>query len=270
MSETTFSTTPAVTALLSIHNGVKTLDRCLESIITQTLPNLEILCIDDASTDGTPQLLASWKEKYPNRITVIRNEENLGLTLSLNKGIDRITTPLIARIDADDWWEPTKIEKQVAFLMAHPDHGVIGTNYINHAPQEDKPVRLPETDALIKKTLFWRNPFAHSSVMYRTELIKQAGKYNPEVRYAQDYELWVRIHTKTKFANLPEFLCHRTLGVGISVDRQNDQMRQYLKVLITCLPKYHRPLRDYGAMIEPLIVLALPNWVKKLKRKYFP
>lgn len=258
-----------VSVLLSVYNGAKTLDRCFESISRQTLPDIHILCLDDASTDASREIIERWKNKLGNRITVIKNDKNLGLTLSLNKGIDAITTPFIARIDADDWWEPAKLEKQVAFLNAHPDYGVVGTNYINHTSTQGKKVTVPETNDEIKKTIFWRNPFAHSAVCYRTEAIRKAGKYNPTVRYSQDYELWVRCLSQTKFHNLQEFLCHRTLGEGISVDKQNKQMRQYLKVLWTYLPLYHRPFSDYGAIFEPIIVLLTPDWIKRLKRRFF-
>lgn len=261
---------PMVTVLLAIHNGAKTLDRCLESITAQTYPFIRILCIDDASTDETAAILATWQKRLSERLTVLHNKDNLGLTLSLNKGLDAITSPLVARIDADDWWEATKIEKQVRFLVEHPGYGVVGTNYINHAPYQDISVTLPETNTAIQKTLFWHNPFAHSCVVYWKDVILQVGKYDPTIRYAQDYELWVRCSRNTKFHNLQEFLCHRTLGVGISVDKQNDQMRQYLKVLRHYLPLYRRPLTEYAAMVEPLLVLALPEWLKKIKRQYLP
>lgn len=262
--------THSVTILLSVHNSEATLDRCLDSIAHQTFPDFYILALDDASTDRSQEILEEWKNKLgDHRMNILRNPSQLGLTISLNRGIDAVQTPFIARIDDDDWWEPTKLEKQVRFLEANPDYGVIGTNYINHSKTREKKICLPETDDAIKKTLFWRNPFAHSAVMYRTDLVRAVGKYNPSVRYAQDYELWVRCFPKTRFYNLQEFLCHRTLGEGISVERQNEQMRLYLRVLRTYLPKYHRPLKEYGAMIEPLIVLATPEWIKRIKRKLF-
>lgn len=259
--------TSSITILLSVHNGEATLDRCLKSIARQTFPHVFLLAINDASTDKSVAILERWKEKMQGRMNILRNPTQLGLTLSLNRGIDTIQTPFIARIDADDWWEPTKLEKQLRFLKENPEYGIVGTNYVNHSKTREKRIVLPETDETIKRTLFWRNPFAHSAVMYRTDLIRAVGKYNPSVRYAQDYELWVRCFPKTRFHNLQEFLCHRTLGEGISVDRQNEQMRLYLRVLRTYLPKYHRPLREYGAFLEPILVLFTPDWIKRLKRR---
>lgn len=262
---------PSVTVILSIYNGAKTLERCLKSIADQTFLNIHILCIDDASTDATSDILHHWKKRMEKQVTIIRNSKNLGLTLSLNKGIDITTTPFIARIDSDDWWEPDKLEKQIAFLNTHPEYGIVGTNYINHSEKAkdfSRLIILPETDEAIRNTIFWRNPFAHSAVCYRTNTIRVAGKYNPRVRYSQDYELWVRCLPYTKFHNLQEFLCHRTLGSGISVDRQNAQARLYIKVLRTYLPKYQRPLKEYGAMIEPMVVILTPEWIKKIKRRF--
>lgn len=257
-----------VTILLSVFNGADTLSRCLESLERQTYQNFCILAINDASSDSSAILLTEWQKKLGPRMQVITNETNLGLTLSLNKGIDATTTELIARVDADDWWEPTKLEQQVHYLEGHPECGVVGTNYINHAETFNREVLLPESDAAIRKLMFWRNPFAHSAVCYRTDFIKRMGKYNPSVRYAQDYELWVRCFPHTKFHNIQEFLCHRTIGESISTRRQDEQMRLYLRVLREYLPKYKRPLFEYAAMLEPILVLLTPEWLRRLKRRF--
>ncbi len=259
---------PAVSVLLSVHNGEKTLGRCLKSVTDQTYENIHIFCIDDASTDATWEILTAWQQKLGEKMTILRNDKNIGLTLSLNKGLEAIATPLIARIDADDWWESKKIEKQVAFLKDHPDYGIVGTNYINHSERQEKKVSLPKTNRDIQKILFWRNPFAHSAVMYRRDIVLKAGKYDPTVRYSQDYELWIRCSQITKLHNIQEFLCHRSIGSGISVDKQNEQMRQYLKVLWKYLPLYKRSIFDYAAMIEPCIILSLPEWLKRYKRRH--
>lgn len=258
-----------VSILLSVHNDAKTIERCLESIYNQTFQDIALVIVDDFSTDTTVDIIEQVSKRFSHiPCTLLTNKTNIGLTQSLNRGLEIIHSLYTARIDADDWWEPTKLAKQVAFLDAHTDYGIVGTNYINHTETIEKKVTRPETHAEIDRSLFWRNPFAHSSVCYRTHLIQSVGSYNPSVRYAQDYELWVRCFPRTKFYNLQEFLCHRTLGSGISVDHQNAQMKLYLKVLFTYLPKYHRPWREYGAIFEPLLVLILPTWLKKLKRRY--
>lgn len=259
-----------VSILLSIYNGERTLERCIKSICNQTFRDIAIVCVNDCSTDKTLEILQSMKNQFPEiPFTIIQNNTNIGLTLSLNRGLEAIESTYTARIDADDWWEPTKIEKQVSFLDNNPDHGILGTNYINHSSQGLlKKITLPETHEAIDKTIFWRNPFAHSCVIYRTDIIKSLGCYNPKSPCSQDYELWVRSLPHTKLYNLQEFLCHRSLGSGISIDRQNDQMKLYLKILWKYLPLYHRPIFEYGAVLEPIIVLLMPQWIKNLKRRY--
>ena len=260
-----------VSVLLSVRNGAKTIERCIESVCSQTFRDISLVCVDDCSSDNTHEMLEMLSGRFPDvPFFILKNELNLGLTKSLNRGLDIIQSPYTARIDADDWWDPKKIEDQVVFLDSHPDYAVVGTNYINHTEVATKYISLPETNEEINKTIFWRNPFAHSCVLYRTDFIKSVGAYNPDVPYSQDYELWVRSLPYTKFHNLQESLCHRSVGSGLSVDHQNKQMRLYLRVLRIYLPKYHRPLAEYGAMIEPIVVLFTPNWIKKLKRRYLP
>lgn len=258
-----------VSVLLSVHNGAKTLEKCIESVCSQTFRDLSLICINDCSSDTTQEMLETMRARFSDiPFVILKNERNLGLTQSLNRGLETIQSRYTARIDADDWWESEKIEKQVAFLDSHTNYGIVGTNYINHIEMTTKRVFLPETNEEINKTIFWRNPFAHSCVLYRTDFIKSVGMYNPDVPYSQDYELWVRCLPNTKFHNLQEFLCHRSVGSGLSVDHQNKQMRLYLRVLRTYIPKYQRPLTEYIAMVEPISVLLTPDWIKKLKRRY--
>ncbi len=264
------SSEPLVSVLISAHNASSTIDRCMTSIINQTTAPTRIICIDDASSDNTLSLLKKWQQKFSeDKFLLLQNKENIGLTKSLNLGLTHITTMFTARLDADDWWEPKKLEKQLSFLKTNPTYDIVGTNYINHTDTNTKKVVLPETNDEIKKVIFWQNPFGHSCVVYRTELIRQVGMYDASIRYAQDYELWMRCLPIARFYNVQEFLCHRTLGNTISIQKQNEQMRQYIKVLRKYIPLYKRPLKDYGAMIEPMIILTIPEWVKRIKRNYF-
>jgi glycosyltransferase involved in cell wall biosynthesis len=262
-----------VTILISIQNGAATLDRCFESIAKQSSQAFDVVCIDDMSTDKTPDLLRAWQKKFGSRLRVIRNTHNLrlmeSLTKSLNKGLAMITSPYTARIDVDDWWDPTKLSKQLAFMEKHPDYGVIGCNYVNVGPKDEKKIVLPETDYELKRTIMTKNPFAHSAVLFRTELIKKMGGYDETVRYGQDYELWLRCLPHTKFHNLQEFLCYRTVGRGISVDKQREQMLVAIRVRAKYIKKYRLPLTSYFGLIEPFLLVVTPSPLKVLKRKLF-
>ncbi len=261
--------TPLVTVLLAIHNGVDTLDQCLESIEQQTLQVFRILAIDDCSDDGTAALLERWQDRLGDeRLTVARNDRNLGLTRSLNRGLRMIDTQYTARIDADDWWHPEKLQKQLAYLEAHPECGVLGTAYVNVTYGKEVIMRPPLEDAAIKATMFRRNPFAHSAVCFRTALIREAGGYDDQVRYGQDYELWLRLAPRTGFANLNEVLCQRRSDSGISYRKQSAQMRQCVRTQIRYLRRYRRPFWEYVYILDPLLMALTPSFIREWKRRW--
>lgn len=255
--------------LISLYDAEKTLDRTFESLNTQTFQDFRIVAINDHSNDDTLKLLKKWRDIFGEiRFTLINNGTNIGLTKSLNKGLASITEPYTARIDADDWWHPQKLEKQISFLERSPNHGIIGCNYINIANGQEKRVVLPETDEAIKKDMLRRNPFAHSCVVFRTNIIRNTGGYDESIRYGQDYELWLRCSLKTKFHNIQEFLCFRNAESGISFEKQNEQMFQCLKTQMHYIRELHRSPLEYRYLLEPLVVMLTPASLRDLKRRF--
>lgn len=253
-----------LTVLLSVHNDELTLNHCFKSLKNQTFQNFNILCVNDASTDTSLIIIEKWKEYFGQRMSIISNDSNLGLTKSLNKGLAIIETEFVARLDADDWWNNMKLEKQLEFVENNPDYNIIGCNYINinHFNKTKKFITLKETDREIKDNLIMRNQFAHSCVIFSTDLIKKIGNYNESIRYAQDYELWLRAMPMAKFYNLQDFLCERKTGVGISAKKQYEQMKQVIKFKIQYIKKY-RLYFGYLSIIELLIMMILSNFKKK-------
>ena len=261
--------TPAVSILIATHNDEKTLDQCLGSLQQQTYQDFRIVCVNDASTDTTGDILLSWQKRIgTEKFRIIRQIANIGLTRSLNAGLEKIDTPYTARIDADDWWAPEKLEIQMRFLMDNPSYGIVGCAYINIAHGKEKSVFLPETDAELKKMMFHRNPFAHSCVVFETDLVKKVGGYDRSIYYGQDYELWLRISPQTKFHNIPKILCYRNASSGISHSNQNAQLWQYVKTQCIYIKKLHRPITDYRFIFEPLLTIVTPQWVRAWKRKH--
>lgn len=255
--------------LISLYNAERTLDRTFESLLAQTFQDFRIVAIDDASSDDTGNRLRRWQSRFGEpRFTIIRNESNLGLTRSLNAGLAAISEPYTARIDADDWWHPEKLEKQTGYLDVHNDCGIVGTWYENISSHGSKRIIVSETDAEIRKTIFKQNPFAHSSVMFRTALVRRLGGYDETVRYGQDYDLWLRLLPETAFANLPEVLCFRITEDTLTARRQREQMVQCVKTQLKYLRRYARPLTEYRYILEPLAVASAPEWLRTLKRKY--
>lgn len=258
------------TVLISLYNAEKTLDRTFESLINQTRQDFQVIAINDASQDTSLEKLFGWQKRFGNeRFHIITNKENLGLTQSLNIGLNKITTPFTARIDSDDWWDSSKLAQQLSFLKAHPEYGIVGTNYINHFATKEKPITLNESNSAIKKSIFKRNPFAHSAVLFRTELVRALGGYDNRIRYGQDYDLWLRLLPKTRFANLPAFLSHRSAIDTLSSQKQREQMLQCVRTQLKYLRLYQRSLLEYCFILEPLLIALTPAWFRNLKRKLF-
>ena len=256
--------------LISLYNAEKTLDKTFESLKAQTFKDFRIVAINDYSTDKTFDLLNKWQLVFKkDHFLIINNKKNLGLTKSLNKGLHLITEPYTARLDADDYWEPTKLEKQIAYLEKYVQYGIVGTWYKNLTSKSEKKVTTPVTDTEIKGSIFKRNPFAHSSIIFRTELIKESGTYDETLRFGQDYELWLRLLPKTNFANIPEFLCLRNIEGTLTSSGKNQraQMLQCVRTQLKYLNLYNRAILEYRYIIEPFLVAFTPEWLRIIKRK---
>jgi glycosyltransferase involved in cell wall biosynthesis len=199
---------PKVTVLMSVYNGAYYLRESIESILNQSFTDFEFIIIDDCSTDKSGDIIREYA-KQDQRIVVIKNEENIGLTKSLNKGLKLAKGEYIARQDADDISEPERLAKQVAFLGTHPEVALVGTWY----KEIDAQGRLfAEIQTLydctqIRWCLLFSCTFVHSSVLFRkSTIIEQIGLYNEEFTYAQDYDFWCRIVRKFPTTNLQEYL----------------------------------------------------------------
>ncbi len=257
---------PPVTVLLSAYNSASTLDKTLQSLQDQTHAP-RIVCVNDASTDATAEVLARWHKRFGRRMHVITNKKNLGLTRSLNKGLKATTTPYVARIDADDWWDPHKLELQANFVDANPDYGVIGCWYTNYTQNKVIPYKPNMMDMQIRQQLIYQNQFAHSCILFDRRLVQRLGGYDATIKYGQDYELWMRCLPHTKFFNLPINLCHRSFTGGISIEKQKDQMKYAMRTRMKYIHKYRMPLLSYRSIIEPALVWLTPRWIADVKRK---
>ena len=198
---------PQVSVLMSVYNSADYLSEAIESILSQTFTDFEFLIIDDGSSDESLSILQEYARK-DQRVQVIENEQNMGLSLSLNKGLKLASCELVARMDADDVSEPKRLEMQVAFMRENPDVTVCGgaiTVYEEPSQGFSNPVTHEEVMA---KNLF-SCAFAHPAVLMRkTQILELAGGYDAEELYAEDFGLWARlaISGKAKFANLRESL----------------------------------------------------------------
>lgn len=193
--------TPQLSIIMSAYNCEETITPAVRSILDQSFTDFEFIIVDDGCTDLTiPRI----KELEDSRIIILSNEENIGLTRSLNKAITRSTGQYIARQDADDISMPGRLEKQITFMDAHPDITVLGTSRgtLDHNGNIISTTLLPEEPNY--SCFLKRNCLVHGSIMIRREDLIKTGGYNEVFRFTQDYELWLRIAKDHKIMNLQE------------------------------------------------------------------
>jgi len=195
---------PAVSVLLPVFNGAQCIREAVESILTQTFRNFELLVVDDGSTDGTRELLDSIEDP---RIRVLPNEGNRGLPYSLNRGLSEARAPLIARMDSDDVSLPQRLAAQVDYLAANPRIGACGSWVETFGDGDGEVWAYPESPQDVKAGLLFRPTLAHPSVMLRKAVFGETGLcYDPEFRSSEDYDLWARAAECVLLANVPEVL----------------------------------------------------------------
>jgi glycosyltransferase involved in cell wall biosynthesis len=177
--------TVRVSVVLPVRDGERFLREALESTLAQTLADLELIVIDDGSSDSTPALLDEFAARDA-RVHVLRQKAH-GLTAALNAGCALAQAPLIARMDADDVMLPDRLAVQVAFLDAHPEVALLGGGIvlIDEAEREiDREPGRQELDFLV------RNDLTHPTVIMRTEAFRELSGYRLD--QSEDYDLWLR------------------------------------------------------------------------------
>jgi FkbM family methyltransferase len=194
---------PMVSVLMAVHNGRDYLTQALESLYQQTWQNFELIIVDDASTDDTPEILNRLKDA---RTLIHRNPANLGLTRSLNIGLRLCRGQFVARMDADDLSLPQRFARQVEFLQSHPDIAMVGSPYYRIDAQGNIAARIdvPADDTAIRQMMRQKCAFGHGTVMVRRQVLLDCGGYNEDFTYAQDFDLWLRMSERYKLANLSE------------------------------------------------------------------
>jgi glycosyltransferase involved in cell wall biosynthesis len=255
---------PKVSVVMAVYNGEKYVHESIDSILCQTFDDFEFIIINDASTDITPEILRSYKDP---RIIILNNPENIGLTRSLNRGLKFARGEYIARMDADDISLPNRFECQVAYLDAHLEVGLLATSFLFiDESGNDKMISRPATDQQFKEKLMKGNQFCHGVVMFRRACIDKIGGYREEYRYAQDYDLWLRIMEKYGVASLDEVLFkYRINFSSISVTRLAKQnalhsiARECARQRKLCLPENLGAADDISRNED-----YQPSWRKKM------
>ncbi|HXH19354.1 MAG TPA: glycosyltransferase [Chitinophagales bacterium] len=233
---------PLVTVLLPVYNAEAHVAEAIQSILSQTFRDFELLIINDGSTDRSLEIIRSFNDA---RIRAESNESNMKLIATLNKGIDLARGKYIARMDADDVSLPERLQKQVDFMETHSEVGVCGT-WFQLFGNSGEIVKYPEKDENIRIMMLYQTPFCHPSIIFRKDVFDKYGiRFLPEFIHAEDYEAWVRLAGLTHFANIPEVLLkYRIHEQSVSAAHQKIQERNTHRIIRRAFEKAGMSISD--------------------------
>lgn len=200
-----------VSVVIPVHNGERYVAATLDSILAQTCPPLEIIVVDDASSDTTPQILSS----YAAHIEVIRHDAASGPARARNEGIRRARGQFIAFLDADDLWEPEKIERQLQFAAEHTDFGILTTDVLwfdddGAILQRSLKQSYPVESGYIVEKLLRHNWITTSATLIPRDVLLEVGGFDERpCRLGEDWVLWMHIASKHPVYFLDEVLTRR-------------------------------------------------------------
>ena len=205
------------------YNVERYIGQAIESVLNQTFTQFELLVIDDASTDGTLDIVNAFATDA--RLRVVRQKQNRGRPSSRNHGLDIAEGEYVAFLDADDYCAPERLAKQVAFLDANPDIGGVGS-WKKWVDMDGTPVageirRFPLEPDEVACKMIRECTLGQTSLMLRRTAIGDY-RYDPAFPYSEDYELWARMIESTRFANLKEPLTYYRRHTEQSISAHHD------------------------------------------------
>lgn len=200
---------PLVSVIMPVYNSALYLREAIESILHQTFQNLELIILNDGSTDSSLEIIKSYAEG-DKRIKIFDSKINLGIVKQLNLGVKVAEGKFIARMDSDDIACRERLEKQLNFLEENREVGILGTStvLINKGSEEIGGSERMESSYLVLFSSYFINPFAHPTVMIRREVFERIGLYNENRYPSEDYDFWIRASKVTKFYNLKDPLLY--------------------------------------------------------------
>ncbi len=224
-------TGPKVSVIMPAYNGGKYIAKAIESVLNQTLKDIELIIIDDGSTDNTVDIIKKYTDP---RIRFFQNEKNEGISVTSNKAIQASLAPYIAPLDQDDITDLKRLETEFNFLEKHPDFGFVG-GWISLMGEYSESLRTTHKSFLppekIPATLLFINCFDNGSTLIRKSALPQGEVYR-NMSPAQDYDLWLRIDKKWKMWNMPHIFLHYRIHENNTSTTRRTKRKEVVRVML--------------------------------------
>ena len=264
MSEGTGHPPPRVSVIMPVHDAGAFLEPAVRSILDQTFTGLELVAVDDGSSDGSDERLRAMAQQ-DERLRPIFNDRNRGIVASRNLGFEASnpSAEYLAIMDSDDVAAPHRIATQVAFLDEHPQCALVGAHnrIIDAAGAVIGSRHYPCDYASICRAITRYNPISQPTAMLRRSVLEAVGPYDPAYPRCQDYDLWCRIAAKYEIANVDDFLLDYRLS---STQGKRTHLKETLRLTLDIQrrfmdhPRFHNPLNRV-AWLSQRALLSLPE-----------
>ena len=253
---------PKVSVLIPVYNAEAYVGASVQSILAQTYQNFELIVIDDGSTDGSCKVIQDWATQ-DDRIRFI-SRSNRGMARTLNEMLGLAKGELIARLDADDLACPDRLQKQVAYMDAHCECGVLGSGVVNIDAEGDPlNVELFPTihEEIEQRMLRGQGGIIHPSTMLRRSVVVEHGGYSTNCPVVEDQELWLRLSLHTRLANLAEPLIqYRVHSGNMSFTGAREAGRRLADVLVRAHGDRRLPVPEFGDWVG---VSLVEDWERR-------
>lgn len=249
---------PLVSVALPVHNGQPYLAAAVRSILDQSLDDLELVVAENASTDGTAEVLASFSDP---RLAIVRSRELLPIADSHNLAAFESRGEFLAFMGADDVAHPERLARQVEALRADPSLGLVSSwvRVIDEHGVVRGALRFPTTDAELRRACFRYNPFLVPAATVRTSLFRELGGFDRRYAGAMDYDFTLRAMERARVANLPEELLDLRLHYSSeSIRALRSTQLGAVRVRLAALRRGGYPLLAALWIFKPLLISALP------------
>jgi glycosyltransferase involved in cell wall biosynthesis len=264
---------PLVSVIIPAYNEEDNITNAILSVVSQTYRNIEIIVIDDGSSDHTYSKALSIGDP---RLIVLKNGANRGFLHSLNYGLSESKGTYIARLDADDIADPKRIELQMSFLIENPEIKLLGSfgYIISGQTNERLEVTLPTSHNEIISYLVRENAFIHSCVIFDRETYMKLGGYR-EFSGLEDYDLWVRMAGISRVANLPYFLVTRYENMNFetrpfySKIKKSTYFKRKLQIQVAAMKEFQVKIQYLPYILKTVLLFLKFRFMEKKQQLFF-